>query len=41
MREDAPVLPAGYTDNAKAAAQRQIVLAGYRVGEVLRSNVQG
>jgi hypothetical protein len=36
IRDAAPVLPAGYTDDAKAAAERQIVLAGYRLAGVLR-----
>ena len=31
VRDAAPVLPAGYTDEAKAVGQRQIVLAGYRL----------
>jgi hypothetical protein len=37
IRDAAPVLPGGYTDEAKAAAERQIVLAGYRLAEVLKA----
>lgn len=36
-RSDGPVLPNGYTDAAKAAAERRIVLAGYRLADVLKS----
>ena len=37
VRDAAPVLPDGYTDEAKAVAERQIVLAGYRLAEVLHT----
>ena len=34
-RHDGPVLPAGYTNTAKAVAERRIVLAGYRLAGTL------
>ncbi|HEV2293655.1 MAG TPA: S1/P1 nuclease, partial [Tepidisphaeraceae bacterium] len=34
-RNDGPVLPTGYTDVAKAVAERRVVLAGYRLNDVL------
>jgi hypothetical protein len=34
-----PVLPEGYTTKAKAVAERQIVLAGYRLAELLKKAV--
>ncbi|HEX4342575.1 MAG TPA: hypothetical protein VH255_04245, partial [Verrucomicrobiae bacterium] len=34
--DDAPALPDGYTKNAKAAADRQIALAGYRLADDLQ-----
>jgi hypothetical protein len=39
VRDAAPVLPDGYTDEAKAVAERQIVLAGYRLADVLKETV--
>ena len=40
VRDAAPVLPDGYTGEAKAVAERQLVLAGYRIAEVLRDAKQ-
>jgi hypothetical protein len=37
VRDAAPVLPDGYTDESKVVAERQIVLAGYRIAEVLKA----
>ncbi len=34
-RNDAPVAPADYAKEAKAVAERQMVLAGYRLARVL------
>ncbi len=34
-RNNGPLLPAGYTDAAKAAAERRIVVAGYRLAAML------
>jgi hypothetical protein len=36
-RSDGPVLPGGYTREAKAIAERRVVLAGYRLAEVLKA----
>lgn len=36
VRTDAPVLPPEYVSNAKAVAERRIVLAGYRLAALLR-----
>lgn len=36
LRTDAPVLPPEYVSNAKAVAERRIVLAGYRLANLLR-----
>jgi hypothetical protein len=38
-KEEAPVLPDGYTKKAKAVAERRIVLAGYRLAELLKKAV--
>jgi hypothetical protein len=35
VRNDAPVLPEGYAKQAQAVAERRIVLAGYRLAEVM------
>jgi hypothetical protein len=40
-RNDGPVLPDGYTKRAKAVAERRVVLAGYRLAEVLKSVTKG
>ena len=34
-RADGPVLPDGYAAAAKAAAERRVVLAGYRLADAL------
>lgn len=34
-RSDGPVLSAGYTADAKHVAERQVVLAGYRMADTL------
>jgi hypothetical protein len=36
-KEDGPTLPAGYAQKAKAVAERQIVLAGYRLADTLKA----
>ncbi len=36
-RSDGPVLPAGYAKQSKAIAERQVVLAGYRLADVLKA----
>lgn len=36
----APTLPEGYVDQAKSAAERRIVLAGYRIAQVLNDAVK-
>lgn len=33
--DDTPAVPDGYTDNAKAIAERRIVSAGYRIADVM------
>ena len=38
--DSAPVLPAGYAKKAKAVAERQIILAGYRLADVLKKEVK-
>jgi hypothetical protein len=38
-RSDGPVLPEGYAKQAKAIAERRIVLAGYRLAEALKAAV--
>jgi len=35
-QDDAPTLPDGYTKKAKAVAERRIVLAGYRLADLLK-----
>ncbi len=35
-KREAPVLPAGYEDNARTLAERQLALAGHRLAAVLR-----
>jgi hypothetical protein len=37
IRDAAPALPDGYTDNAEAAAEREIMPAGYRRADVLKA----
>jgi hypothetical protein len=39
-RGDAPVLPAGYTKKAQAVAERRVVLAGYRLAELLKKSFE-
>jgi len=39
-RESAPVLPEGYTRRAKEVAERRIVLAGYRLADLMKSTVK-
>jgi hypothetical protein len=39
-RGPAPVLPEGYTKKAKEVAERRIVLAGYRLADLLRATVK-
>ncbi len=34
-RNNGPLLPADYTDAAKAAAERRIIIAGYRLAAML------
>jgi hypothetical protein len=34
-KSDGPVLPSGYLDSAKQIAERQIVLSGYRIADVM------
>ncbi len=36
----APVLPEGYTTRAKAVAERRIVLAGYRIADLLKQTLE-
>jgi hypothetical protein len=36
MVAEAPVLPVGYAVNASRIADRRIILAGYRLAELLR-----
>jgi len=36
----APVLPEGYTHQAKAVAERRIVLAGYRLADLLKQTMK-
>src|SRR4051812_24981239 len=36
-RSDGPVLPEGYAKQAKAIAERRIVLAGYRLADTLKA----
>ena len=38
-KESAPVLPDGYSKTAKATGERQIVLAGYRMAEVMQNSL--
>jgi hypothetical protein len=40
-RSDGPVLPNGYAKQAKAIAERRVVLAGYRLAVVLGGAVTG
>ena len=37
--DSAPVLPDGYVKTAKATGQRQIVLAGYRMADVMKKSL--
>jgi S1/P1 Nuclease len=37
--ESAPILPEGYTTRAKEVAERRIVLAGYRIADLLRQTL--
>jgi hypothetical protein len=36
-RSDGPVLPDGYAKQSKAIAERRVVLAGYRLADVLKA----
>jgi hypothetical protein len=38
--EAAPVLPDGYARKAKAVAERRLVLAGYRLADLLKKTVK-